>query len=133
MEISKMLTLCTSHVTDQTLQLLDKDSTDNNFPWLSIYKKEDYGYFIYIVDKKTFCKQKASSPNSLPADLVTVIAFTIEAGCDILCLDSDGEELVCLPHYEYQRHSNIANSVSDELCYCGGKLLSKTMLSYYVP
>lgn len=132
MEINKMLTLCTSHVTDQTLRLLDKDATGNNFPCLGIYKKEDYGYFIYI-DKKAFCEQKACSPDSLPADLVAVIAFTIEAGCDILCLDGDGEELVCLPHYEYHRHSDIANSVSDELCYCGGKLLSETILSYYVP
>ena len=129
MEISKMLTLCTNHVTDKTLRLLDDDANANDFPCLSIYKKEDYGYFIYI-NKNEFRNQCAHG--NMPGDLIAVISFTIESGCDILCLDSDGEELVCLPHYEYFDTRVNGHDVSRELCYCGGNLIGEKFTDYRV-
>lgn len=131
MEISKMLTLSTSHVTDKTLKLLDTEASGNNFPCLGVYKKEEYGYFIYI-DKDAFHKENGNPNSDMPGDLVTVIAFTLEAGCNILCLDCDGDELVCLPHYEYKSYSANDSNVSDELCYCGGVLICQKVTDYRV-
>lgn len=129
MEISKMLTICTNHVTDQTLRRLDEAATENNFPCLSIYKKEDYGYFIYI-NKNEFRKECAHG--DMPGDLIAVLSFAIESGCDILCLDSDGEELVYLPHYEYIDARVCGLDVSREFCYCGGHLIGEKFTDYRV-
>lgn len=129
MEISKMLTICTSHLTDATLKSLDKEAEGNNYPCIGVYKKEDYGYFIYI-DKNAY--RTVAGYNEMPADLRTVISFTIEAGCDILCLDSDGEELICLPHYEYESVTVGQDKVSNEQCFIGGTLIHTETLPYRV-
>lgn len=127
MEISKMLTLSTSHVTDKTLKLLNTEANGNNFPCLAVYKKEDYGYFIYI-DKDAYIRDHSN----MPGDLNTVVSFAIETGCNILCLDCDGEELVCLPHYEYWDNHDTKPVTSSELCYCGGQLLNEKPLNYHI-
>lgn len=129
MEISKMLTLSTSHVTDATLKSLDTEAEGNNYPCLGVYKKEDFGYFIYI-DKDQYIQ--SSGGGDMPSDLRTVISFTIEAGCDILCLDSDGPELVCIPHYEYAHDRRNGIDGSQQLCFCGGELIGKTFVNYRV-
>lgn len=132
-EISKMLTICTSHLTDRTLRSLDTEVSGNNYTFIAVYKKEDFGYFLYI-DKDAYIEKCYDS--TIPSDLRTVISLAIEAGCDILCLDSDGDELTCIPHYEYLNiHGNghdISNDVSKELCYCGGDLIGETLLDYRV-
>ena len=120
MEISKMLTLSTSHVTEATLTKLESEATDNNYPCLSVYKKEDFGYIIYI-DKHAYNRDHAG--DYLPGDLRTVVAFTIETGCNILCLDCDGEELVCIPHYEYTSDTQDGMIGSIQTCICGGEIL----------
>ena len=120
MEISKMLTLSTSHVTEATLTKLEAEATDNNYPCLSVYKKEDFGYIIYI-DKHAYNRDHAG--DYLPGDLRTVVAFTIETECNILCLDCDGEELVCIPHYEYTSNTQDDKVGSIQTCICGGEIL----------
>ena len=97
MEISKMLTISTAHVKEHTLMLLACEPTSNRFPFIGVYPKSGYGYFVYI-DKDAFAQVREH--DDVPHDLAAVIDFTIEAGCDILCLDCDGGELKELATYE---------------------------------
>lgn len=83
MEISKMLTISTAHITEITAELLDDGVKD-----LAIYKKADYGWFIFIPSSDVI----ASLHIVLP-DLIDLLAFAKDLGCEWLCLDRDGEEL----------------------------------------
>ena len=97
--ISKMITLSTAHITEETNQLLSKaaDNTITNFS-ITVYKKDEYGYFIYISDDTT---------NTLPSDLTDLIIFAKELDCEILCLDRDGEILPFLKKYDISIHAPI--------------------------
>lgn len=100
MEISKMLTISTCHVTPDTLELMGEDANGaNNFPFLGIYEKMDFGYFIYI-QKEVF--EEAAGNGMVGDDLKAVVALAIENGCGLLCLDCDGEELDCLTDYSHE-------------------------------
>lgn len=95
MEITKMLTLSTAHITEDTANKLDRDPNDNNLG-LCVYPKSDYGWFIYVnvISYKT-------SNHGLPEDLYNCLIFAHELGCDILCFDCDGPIEPFLPTYEW--------------------------------
>ena len=96
MEISKMLTISIAHIKEQTLLMLASEPTSNRFPFIVVYPKSGYGYFLYI-DRGAF--EESQKHYEIPADLIAVIDFTIGADCNILCLDCDGEELQELETY----------------------------------
>lgn len=136
--ISKMLTLSLSHLTQETREELAEDNTKNHFSCLSVYEKtagECYGYFVYI-DEVLFAEQCLDG--SLPYDLRCVIQFSLDNNCDILCLDTDGPEVYYLPRYEYSENGDC----SFMTCICAGntmyshKLVSyelKDLLQYQMP
>lgn len=95
MEINKMLTISTGHVTATTLGLLEKDPVVNNFPEIGVYEKGDYGFILYLTGEELLDRL-----DQLPADLAEVVEFSINAGCNVLCLDCDGEEVDELPWYD---------------------------------
>lgn len=95
MKITKMLTISSGHLTPGTLNILDVDAMGNNFPFLGIFPKSEFGYFVYI-DEKAF----QQTTDTVPSDLKDVIGFTLRSGCTLLCLDCDGDVIPSLPHYE---------------------------------
>ena len=100
-EISKMLTLSTAHVTPDTLDLIGKDA-DDNLMGLPIYRKESFGYFIYVPDASG--SDDDGDPvygfkDSVPDDLLALLRYCRDLGCGILCLDCDGPEVSYLPMY----------------------------------
>lgn len=57
MNITKMLTISTAHITRETEKKLRVESYSNNM-CLSVYDKEGYGYWIYIDPyDKLMCKE----------------------------------------------------------------------------
>ena len=97
MEITKMLTLSTAHITQNTCKRLETDPDDNNLG-LSVYKKADYGFFIYLPAED---EKLPSHYNSLPEDLYMCLFFAHELGCEILCFDCDGPIEPFLQTYEW--------------------------------
>lgn len=92
-ETSKMLTLSTSHITEETANRLSKDPNDNNLG-LCVYLKAGYGYYITVDDH-------AITEESLPDDLKRVIRFAAFMDCQTLCLDCDGSVCDFLPTYDW--------------------------------
>lgn len=98
LDIQKVLTLSTAHIKESTANRLDRDPDDNNLG-LCVYQKADYGYFIYL-DAIT-PELMAQYSESIPRDLYDCIGLALSVGCNILCLDCDGEELPFLPTYDW--------------------------------
>lgn len=92
LEISKMLTLGTCHITEETCNWL---SYTERIP-LCVYPK-DYGFFI-LTDSSCF---GIEAFQELPEDLATILQFAVEKNCSWICLDSDGKEVSELPAYEW--------------------------------
>lgn len=97
MEISRMLTVSTAHITSETADFIDNACKDCINSPLIVYKKtakintengdsytDDYGWFIYCNIYKT---------SNIPNDLLKLMRFTNDSGCEWLCLDRDGEVL----------------------------------------
>ena len=94
MNITKMLTISTAHITRETEKKLRVESYSNNM-CLSVYDKEGYGYWIYIDPyDKLMCKK------NIPEDLLKCIELARQNDCQWLCLDWDAEEVSELPTYD---------------------------------
>lgn len=100
LEISKMLTISTDHIKQETYKLLETHCEDDcELP--VYYKKDGYGYFIFcgkdymndLLNEKTF--------NGLPHDLLMCMMQTYILDCDWLCLDCDGKVVNELRTYEW--------------------------------
>ena len=98
MGISRMLTVSTAHITKETADFIDEACKDCMSSPLIVYKKaetmnigngdyytDNYGWFIYC----NVCKPGLN----IPKDLMMLMCFTTDSGCDWLCLDRDGEVL----------------------------------------
>ena len=82
MEIARMWTLSTAHITEKTDRWLTKQVKEPT-EGLCVYKKTG-GYFIYVPDDFDYEEM------NLPEDIETIIAFAIGCEIDWICLDSDG-------------------------------------------
>lgn len=97
-EISKMLTISTAHICPGTWDILESEGNDRcetRFSALSVYPKSDYGCFIYISGLDDALEI------DFPADLLDVVKFAIDHGCNMLCIDSDGPTVPELKTYEW--------------------------------
>ena len=95
LEITKMLTLSTAHITNETSVKLNEDSFgDVEFP-ISVYIKQNYGWFIYLLedDEKEY--------DMLPQDLANIAKFALANECEMICLDCDGAIIEQLKVYEW--------------------------------
>lgn len=92
MEISKMLTISTAHITKETADLLNVEMKEDNM-WLCVYNKENYGWFIHVPDDL--------EDLNVPDELMKCLLFAKDIGCDWLCLDCDGEVLPYLHQYNW--------------------------------
>jgi hypothetical protein len=93
LEIDKMITLSTSHITEAAETLLDYYCGSNEgFP---VYKKAEYGWFMYLGP------EIAEKLSDIPEELANVIQFVLKHECVWLCLDRFGDETTELPTYEW--------------------------------
>lgn len=92
MEIEKMMTLSTIHITESTSKYLDREDRAE----LVVYPKSEYGWFIYLG-----LDSLKDELLLIPKDLVEIIQFAIKNDCMWLCLDCDGDEEESLPIYEW--------------------------------
>ena len=94
MDIVKMLTISTAHITKRTADMLD--AIDTPFD-VCIYDKgtalDKYGWFLtdWTLQEET-----------RPEDLRACCKFAERNDCAWLCLDCDGEVVDCLPTYEWE-------------------------------
>ena len=99
MEISKMLTVSTAHITEGTAELLDNDRLD-----IIVYPKDEYGWFITFEENIANCynsDKNKSNYSYVPKDLLKLLMFAKDLGCDWLCLDRDGDILDYLDTYDW--------------------------------
>lgn len=96
MEISKMLTISTAHITEETNKILE--NPHNTLP-LVTYNKDGYGWFVYIPEKDFAHDVKIIK--KLPDDLAILFMFARCHEINIICLDSDGDEINNLPVYNW--------------------------------
>ena len=96
MEITKMITLSTAHITENTAKKLDSDPTTNCLG-LCVYKKSEYGWYITI-DRNSIFKAEIQT---IPHDLARLILFARDLDCETLCLDCDAEEIPYFETYEW--------------------------------
>lgn len=84
MEICKMMTLSTLHVSSKTILFLEEVVESGA---VVCYEKEGYGFWIfthnYYDDIDAFRK-------NIPEDLFLLMGLAFAHGCDWLCLDVDG-------------------------------------------
>lgn len=95
MEISKILTVSTAHITEKTAKELRNavEMMGSNID-MCVYEKKGYGFFIHVPDGwECECE--------IPSDLMDCIKQTRNNGCEWLCLDRDAEIESVLPVYEW--------------------------------
>ena len=93
LEITKMLTLSTAHITKETAKRLTRDPDDNNLG-ICVYPKCEYGWYITI-------NEQLMNTEGLPEDLSKVMKFAASMDCQTLCLDCDGEICEDLPIFDW--------------------------------
>lgn len=95
MEISRMLTVSTAHISEETnCWLSDCDSFSFPVP-IVVYPKEEYGWFIHKI------KVRSVNLMDIPKDLAALVRMADALECDWLCLDRDGELVDNLPIYKW--------------------------------
>lgn len=97
LEIEKMLTLSTEHITKKSFNWLLKQTTEPSLCELVVYKKDNVGVFISI-DKTHHNESKSD----IPKDIKNIIKFALENDCLWICLDRDGLTTSSLPTYEWK-------------------------------
>lgn len=90
-EIDLMLTVSTAHIKAETAKLLEDESIEG----VTVYKKDIYGWFIYID-----INNSGISETNL-VDLNNIIQFALNQGCSIICIDRDGDTIDGLAVYEW--------------------------------
>lgn len=93
MDIEKILTISTAHITEETNIILQNAEFNNLC--LSVYQKECYGYWIYIGKSAKIYREV------IPEDLLDCIEFARQNDCQWLCLDCDAKETSELPTYDW--------------------------------
>lgn len=89
LEITKMLTLSTTHINPKTCSFLDSENID-----IPVYKKAEYGWFVFVdLDNEDLA--------NLPNDLREIINYTKSNNCEWLCLDRDASISDEIPVYEW--------------------------------
>ena len=95
LEIDKMLTISSRHVSAETKDLLDQAADDNEEdPMPSVYEKQGYGWFVACDS------DNEETWDNYPADLVQCMKLARDNGCFWLCLDADGPRVETLEFFD---------------------------------
>ena len=93
MEIAKMLTLSTAHISDESAVMLERECDEDNLG-LSVYHKAEYGFWIYC---SPIMEDDFNNGEHIPEDVWNCMKLAHENDCTWLCLDCDGEIIDELP------------------------------------
>jgi hypothetical protein len=96
MEVTKMLTLSTAHITEQTARALDNEPDSDKLN-LCVYPKSEFGWYIAITDNI----DEIINDKGMPEDLADAIRLTKDLDCKTLCFDCDCEPLSYLKTYSW--------------------------------
>ena len=95
LEIDKMLTISSLHVSADTKDLLDQAADDNEEdPMPPVYEKQGYGWLVACDP------DNEETWDNYPADLVQCMKLTRDNGCFWLCLDADGPRVETLEFFD---------------------------------
>ena len=94
MEINKMLSLCTAHVTERTAHILENYS---EMLQVVVYDKPKYGWFVHVPDD--FKLVIEVDMDTCPKDLYDCLELAHKNGCGWLNFDADVEPLSELTVY----------------------------------
>jgi hypothetical protein len=86
-EISKILTLSTSHISEDTSD--NFTYSPNDMP--AFYDKAEFGWFISVPEKPFGAGGGTQDPPTCPKELVALLAYARALDCQWLCLDRDGD------------------------------------------
>lgn len=94
LEITKMLTISTAHITEETAVMLEREVKYgvDNIP-LAIYNKAEFGWIIFVSE---YYKDL-----NMPEDLMSCLDLAKENNCEWLCLDCDGLIVPDLQTYDW--------------------------------
>ena len=100
LEISKILTISTAHIKQETGELLHNNN-EANCKLPVYYKKDEYGCFVFC--NKDYMKDaiQDQSYEEIPQDLWRCMVLARIFDCDYLCLDCDGTIVDGLQTYEW--------------------------------
>ena len=90
LEICKMLTISTGHISRATADRLTEG--DDDLPWVLAWS--DYGWLVLAHDI-------AGDDHDFPEDLQRCMDFAWSHGCDWVRLDCDGDKLDELPVFDW--------------------------------
>lgn len=101
LEISHMLTVSISHISQETAEDMMLDEVANRFK-VPVYTKnapndngQGYGLYVYL-------DEQCLKNGDFGEDLARIIELALDNGCNVLCLDSDGPEIPGIPVYEWE-------------------------------
>lgn len=95
LEIDKMLTISSRHVSADTKDLLDQAADDNEEdPMPPVFEKQGYGWLVACDP------DNEETWDNYPADLVQCMKLTRDNGCFWLCLDADGPRVETLEFFD---------------------------------
>ena len=94
LEVEKMLTINSAHVSLDTRELLDKVVDDTCYvPMPPVYEKAGYGWFIACNPDTDNDETLGPTWDDYPADLAAAMRLAKEHDCFWLCIDCDGPEV----------------------------------------
>lgn len=96
LDITRCLTISLHHISDETYELLKTEPTTNKFG-LSVYRKADFGFWVYVPDE---LEEYFDGGKNIPEDLWNCMLLAEEHFCNWLCLDDMGPEVEGLTLYE---------------------------------
>lgn len=96
MRILKVLEASTGNVSEQTARFLDYLDADTGIePDLPItYVKGGYGWWVRVNPDR-------ADQSKVPADLLGVISFAHQHGCEWVMFDCDADPIEGLPFYDW--------------------------------
>lgn len=115
--IKKILTISALHVSENTIELLEKEigdeQTENNLTYFfEIYKASEWGYILNFNGADNI-PDILSHKDQIPKDLQKVLQYASENDCDMLQLDIDGEIISYLPVYDNDKFDIEEEDESD--------------------
>ena len=90
LELRKLLSLSTGHVTDPATREMLNDNTSENYPTLG--GSTHYGWFVYANEENHY---------NIPADLWACMVFARLHGADYILFDCDAGPVEGLPWVEF--------------------------------
>lgn len=91
--ISKVLTLSTCHINEDTARKLSDPEWNVG---ISVYQKECYGWWIYVPPGFI-----SNENRKIPAELYDCLLLAYNNNCEWLCFDRDAKEVDILAKYEW--------------------------------